>query len=112
MKHLADFSRAIPNYDHTIAIEDEIVPGQKIELIKKPTSASALWVSGNRLIAITNFIPGVSYPPTFERQYVMEWLRRNPSTMDSRPHFDRGLHSSCHLQQSEAKPNAVERPCV
>jgi hypothetical protein len=85
MKHLADFSRAIPNYDHTIAIEDEIVPGQKIEWIKKPTSASALWVSGNRLIAITNFIPGVSYPPTFERQYVMEWLRRNPSTMDSRP---------------------------
>ncbi len=87
--HMADFSRAIPNYDQAAVTEDEVAPGQKIKRITTvshgPVGAVsyAFWISENRLIMIT-FIPRSSSAQDFyNRGFLLNWLRHDPSTLNS-----------------------------
>ena len=87
--HMTDFSRAIPNYDPAAVTEDEVAPGQKIKRITTtahgPVGAAsyAFWISENRLIMIT-FIPRSSSTQGFyNRIFLLNWLRHDPSTLNS-----------------------------
>jgi hypothetical protein len=77
-EHFGDLSHAIGNYDLSSVTEDESIPGQKIRRITSEQNPRAFWMSGSRLILVT-FIP--STPE--DRLLIAQWLRRNPSTMES-----------------------------
>jgi hypothetical protein len=78
--HFDDIMRFIPNYNPGAVVEDEVIPGEKVKRIATPENSRAFWVSENRLILLT-----FMRPSDFDQNFTMQWLLRNPSTMDASP---------------------------
>jgi hypothetical protein len=78
-EHFQDIPRITPNCDLTDAVEEEPIPGERIQRIRSTQTPCAFWSSGNKLIMIQ-----FATPSPFKRSSVSEWLMRHPASATAR----------------------------
>lgn len=73
-EHFENIQRTAPTCDPRGAVEEELIPGMRIQQTLSTQKPCAFWASGNRLIVLIFLTPS-----PFDRSTIVQWLTRHPA---------------------------------
>ncbi len=73
-EHFEDIPLSTPTCNPRDAVEEELIPGERIQQTLSTQKPCAFWASGNRLIILIFLTPS-----PFDRSTIVQWLTRHPA---------------------------------